>query len=232
MFFYPMLMGQRTITFPSKDGTNITADIYETSSELPYILLFHQAGSSRGEYKYTAKRFTKFGYNCMSVDLRTGQESNYVTNETARMAREKKLSTSYLDAIPDMQATIEYATKISRKKVVIVGSSFSASLALLLSTKNPQIAAIIAFSPGEYFEPSGMVRDSIKNLNIPIWIGGTRDELPYLKELVSKVDPSYVTLFIPQNDKGKYGSMALWDNNPSKDEYWLSLLLFFNQIKE
>jgi hypothetical protein len=30
---------------------------------------------------------------------------------------------------------------------------------------------------------------------------------------------------------GEHGSKALWDENESKDEYWLALLFFFNSIK-
>lgn len=224
--------GQKTITFPAKDGLTVTADLYEAGATLPYLLLFHKAGSSRGEFREIAPRLMNLGYNCLAVDLRAGNEINYVVNQTALRAKEQKLPTTYLDAVPDMQAAIEYAANISRKPIVVLGSSYSASLALVLATKNPQISAVIAFSPGEYFEPALKVRDTLTYLTIPLWIGGTRDELPYLKELTGKIDPRYVTLFTPVHDAGKHGALALWPDNPSKDEYWFSLLLFFNQIKE
>jgi dienelactone hydrolase len=222
---------QKPITFTAKDGLTVTADLYESSASYPYLVLFHQEGGSRGEYRETASRFMKFGYNCLAVDLRTGHESNFIVNQTALKARELKLATSYMDALPDMQAAIEFAANISRKPVVVVGSSFSASLALVLAISNPQIAAVVAFSPGEYFEKMNQVRDTLVHLRIPVWIGGSKDELPYLKELSSKINPQYLTLFTP-NAGGKHGSACLWSENPSKDEYWFSLLLFFNQIKE
>lgn len=226
------VQAQKTITFLAKDGLLVTADLYESDPSNPYLLLFHKAGSSRGEYREIAPRLLKVGYNCLAVDLRAGDEINFVVNQTALRAREQKLSTNYLDAVPDMQAAIEYATRVSRKPVVIMGSSYSASLALALATKNPQVAAVIALSPGEYFDANFSVRDTLTYLTIPLWIGGTKDELPYLKILTSKVDARYLTLFSPMQGNGKHGSLALWADNPTKDEYWFSLLLFFNQIKE
>ncbi|MGC8825205.1 MAG: dienelactone hydrolase family protein [Bacteroidales bacterium] len=223
---------QKTITFPAKDGLLVTADLYEAGTSLPYLLLFHKSGSSRGEFRETAPRLMKLGYNCLAVDLRAGNEINFVVNQTALRAREQNLPATYLDAVPDMQAAIEYAANISRKPIVVLGSSYSASLALVLATKNPQILAVVAFSPGEYFEPNLNVRDTLSYLTIPLWIGGTKDELPYLTKLTAKINPRYVTLFTPIHHAGKHGALALWPDNPSKDEYWLSLLLFFNQIKE
>jgi dienelactone hydrolase len=234
LFTMEMAIGlsQKTIAFPSKDGLTVTADIYENGQNLPYIILFHGTGSSRGEYRETAIKFSKFGYNCMAVDLRSGGEMNYIVNQTSIQAKEKGIPTTYLSSLQDMQAAIEYATKLSRKPVVIVGSLFSASLCLLLSKKNPQVSAVIAFSPGEFFEKPNFTRDTIEGLSVPVFISCSQDERPFVNELISKVDPRYITLFTPVKNMGYSGSKALWDNSATKDEYWLALLLFFNQIKE
>ena len=72
---------QLTVTFPSKDGLMVTADWYPISSQMPVILLCHQNQSSRGEYTETALRLNKLGFNCMSVDLRVGDEIKGVKNE-------------------------------------------------------------------------------------------------------------------------------------------------------
>ena len=77
-------MGQIKVKFQSKDDITITADCYKVDESSPYILLFHQAGSSRGEYKEIAGKLTNLGYNCLAVDLRSGNEVNNVVNETAR----------------------------------------------------------------------------------------------------------------------------------------------------
>lgn len=223
---------QKTITFLSKDEIMVTADVYEVSADYPYMVCFHQAESSRGEFKEIAPRLNKLGYNCVVVDLRSGKEFNYIVNQTAELAKQKQHSIGYLDAIPDMQAAIEWACHKSRKPVVIFGSSYTASLSLLLATTNPQVSAVIAFSPGEYFGKPHFIEDSIASLKIPIFVASTSDEYPYMEKLFSKVEKSYVTFFSPSKQRGKHGASALNNDNPSKDEYWFALLLFINQIKE
>ena len=39
------------------------------------------------------------------------------------------------------------------------------------------------------------------------------------------------TLFKPDSE-GVHGAKALWSDNPSKDEYWLALLLFINNLNK
>jgi Dienelactone hydrolase and related enzymes len=185
---------QRTITFPSLDNLPVTADLYENKRSDPYILLFHQAGYSRGEYKETAEKFVKLGYNCIAVDLRSGNEVNFIKNKTAETAIEKNLPTDYLDAKQDVQAAIEYAIKISNKTIIILGSSYSASLCLLLAKKYNQIKAVIAFSPGEYFNDANLIRDSIVGLKIPIFAASSENEFSYMQELFSKVNQSNLLL--------------------------------------
>ena len=64
-----------TVTFPSEDGLLITADIHAPygNGEAPIIVLFHQAGWSRGEYAEIAPWLNTLGYNCMAVDQRSGE---------------------------------------------------------------------------------------------------------------------------------------------------------------
>jgi dienelactone hydrolase len=222
---------QKTITFPSLDGLTVTADLYESKKTDPYIVLFHQARFSRGEYKETAEKLLKLGYNCLAVDLRSGGEVNFVKNKTAEAAIAKGLPVEYMDAKQDMQAAIEYAFKQSKKPVVIFGSSYSASLSLLLAKENKHINAVIVFSPGEYFEKENMIRDTIRGLSKPIFAASSSTEFPYMKELFSKVDQNNLTLFSPSKGKGDHGSKVLWTGGADSKEYWLSLMMFFDQIK-
>jgi len=225
------LYAQKTITFPSLDKLPITADLYESKSSDPFILLFHQAGYSRGEYRETAEKFVKLGYNCLAVDLRSGDEVNFVKNKTAEAANDRKLPTDYFDAKQDIQAAIEYALKLSDKPVIILGSSYSASLCLILAKKYDKIKAVIAFSPGEYFNYAHLIRDSIEGLDIPIFAASSQNEYPYMKELFSKINQNNLSLFEPNKGIGVHGSKALWENNKTSNEYWLALMMFFSQLK-
>ncbi|MCE3280588.1 MAG: hypothetical protein K0S44_2779 [Bacteroidetes bacterium] len=224
-----ILKGQETITFPSKDGLTITADEYITQDTMPYMILCHQAGFSRGEYVYTAPRFQKFGYNCLAIDARSGKEVNGITNETAVLALNKKKPTGFLDTEQDILAAIDYAFKKSKKKVILVGSSYSASLVLKIASASDKVKAVIAFSPGEYFGTKLNIKDAIKNLDKPVFVTSSKSESAEVSLLMKDVKNK--SQFQPSN-AGDHGSKALWkESNPNYHEYWLSLLMFMRGIQ-
>ncbi len=222
---------QETITFNSKDGLPITADLYISSTQNPYIILLHQAGYSRGEYREIAPKLVNLGYNCLAIDLRSGNEVNYVKNETAAKAKEKNLPGNYLDALPDIHAAIDYVRQKSNKSVVLWGSSYSASLSLMVAPQELKIGALVVFSPGEYFEPSDFIKSKIGKISVPVLALSSKSENPELVDLLSVVPKSLVTIFKP-TDEGKHGSKALWESNKSNKEYWMAVTLFFSKLKK
>ena len=217
------------ITFPSKDELIVTADLYMIKDTLPYMILCHQAGYSRAEYAETAGKFCHLGYNCIAVDARSGNEVNGVKNETAILAAQKNKPTSYIDSENDIIATIEYAYMKSGKKVVLVGSSYSASLALKIAVENKKICAVMAFSPGEYFGKNLKLKDEIKTLSVPVFVTSSKEEAQDVTTLMSDVKSKIKNQFIPTS-KGKHGSSCLWKDNPGYNEYWFAIMMFVKQL--
>lgn len=222
---------QQTVTFKAKDGLEITADLYTSSTQNPYIILLHQAGYSRGEYREIAPKLVNLGYNCLAIDQRSGNEVNYVKNETAIRAKEKKLPTNYLDALSDINAAIEFVKEKTNKPIVLWGSSYSASLGLIVASEDLKIGALVVFSPGEYFQPTNYVKTKIAKVSIPILALSSKSEYEKMVDLLSVVAKPLVTTFKP-TDEGRHGSKALWSSNPSNKEYWMAVTMFFSKIKK
>lgn len=216
------------ISFPSSDGLIVTADLYFVNDTLPFIVLCHQARYSRGEYMETASEFCSLGYNCLVPDLRSGKEVNGIYNETASLAAKKGMPGEYLDAEPDMIAAINYAYQKSGKKTVLVGSSYSASLALKIAATNKKVCAVLAFSPGEYFGDKLNLKKTIEGLTVPVFVTSSKDESASVTELTSELKTK-TKHFIPKGE-GKHGSSALWKNNPSHQEYWTAVRSFIKQL--
>ncbi|HID38382.1 MAG TPA: hypothetical protein EYP36_02570, partial [Calditrichaeota bacterium] len=102
----------KTITFPSLDSLEITADLYLPHGKTaPFIILYHRAHWSRGEYREIAPKLTEMGFNCLAVDQRSGSEVNGVKNETAARAVKLGKPTTYVDALQDMQAALDLVRK-------------------------------------------------------------------------------------------------------------------------
>ncbi len=218
------------ITFPASDALLVTADLYFVSDSLPYMVLCHQAGYSRGEYMETAAKFCRLGYNCIAIDQRCGNEVNGVKNETAALAIQKKKPASYLDAEQDILAAIDYAYTKSGRKVFLVGSSYSASLVLKIAATNNKVSAVMAFSPGEYFGTKLKLKDAIQNITVPVFVTSSKEEANDVSALISDIKPKIKNQFVPAS-KGKHGSSCLWKDNPDYEEYWSALVMFIKQLQ-
>jgi dienelactone hydrolase len=219
------------ITFPSKDGLPITADFYSVNSSKPMILLCHQAGFSRGEYRDTAIKLNKLGYTCLAIDQRSGNKANGVINETVLAANKRNLPTNYLDAKQDIEAAIDFLYhKNNNKPIILLGSSYSATLVLLIGDNSDKVKAIVAFSPGEYYKTID-VKNSIKDIEKPVFVTSSKKESVALTELISEINPKYVTQYIPE-EAGIHGSRALWKTTVGNEKYWSAFSNFLEKNSE
>jgi len=224
---------KETISFPSKDGLPITADVYWSNNKNnPFILLFHQARFSRGEYLEIAPKLNALGFNCMAIDQRSGDKVNGVINQTHLAAIAKGLSTKYPDALPDLEASVDYVIKnYHPKKLIIWGSSYSSALNFIVGShyKN-QLSGLLSFSPGEYFTYDGKsIKDFAKDIEIPVFITSARDEAPYWKPIFDVIPSKNKVSFIPKS-KGKHGSKALWETHLNSAVYWKAVKDFLKNI--
>lgn len=227
----------QTIEFPSSDGIMITADSYiKHDLSAPFILLFHQAGWSRGEYVEIAPKLNAMGYNCIAIDQRSGDEVNDIINVTHQNAENKQLEVGFPDALPDMKAAIAYVKEHYVKgKLILWGSSYSSALVLKLLGDEPNICdAGLSFAPGEYFERFGKTNDfiitSAKNIQVPIFITSAKDEKEYWWPIYQSINTTTKQYFLPESD-GNHGSRALWEKFDDHDVYWTAVKKYLKSIK-
>lgn len=227
IFLNSAIAQKRTISFFSQDNVEIHADLFFSKAENPYVVLFHQENSSRGEYSEIAKKLLNLEYNCLVVDLRIGDEANYVKNITARQTKKEY---SYSDCLKDVEASIDFAFSKTQKPLILFGSGFSASLCLVAAKNNKKVQAVIAFSPGEYLKPQINTKDKLENYDKQVFIGSKKEELNYAKELMQPVTNSLKTFSAHESSKQVRGSFLLNEKNASSDKFWFDLLLFFKRL--
>jgi len=220
----------KTITFPAVDGLELTADEYIIDPFKPYVLLFHEQGSSRGEFSTIARRLCKLDYNCLAVDLRNGGNDNFVSNETAKQLREKHFEAGINNIEQDMLAAIQYVDEKSSLPVVLFGSGANGSLGLKIALSDSLVRAVVAVSPGEYFMPEIKIQAAISDLKKPTFITSSKAEFPYVSELASGIDKDYVTLFEPKQGDGERGTRSFSVDYEYNTEYWIALILFFKDL--
>lgn len=227
---FSAVTGQEAVYFFSDDSLRVRGDLYLQDNKLPFIILCHQDGSNRSEYYDVAPRLLNLNYNCLAIDLRAGGKSGFVQNETASLAITEKRSVRPLDACVDINAAIRYVQCISNQPVILLGSSFSASLCLIAAAGNPRVKAVIALSPGEYFQPFRNVSDEVRLIRQQVFVSATQTDYPYLQKMLSGIPAELVTLFKPEKGKGVRGSGALYNTSECSGEYWFALMMFFKKL--
>lgn len=216
----------KTVTFDSEDGLEMTADQYHIKLDKPVIILCHQAGWSRGEYKEIAVTLNELGFNCIALDQRSGGSVNGISNQTAANARAEGKGQTFLDAEQDIRAAItKYAAEYN-KNVILWGSSYSSSLALKVAAENDKVDKVLSFSPGEYL-PGVSVANTAKDLDKPAFLTSSKSEAGQTKAIFDNIKSTDKTQFVP-NGAGRHGSSALWTSEGDNAEYWVAVKAFLN----
>jgi pimeloyl-ACP methyl ester carboxylesterase len=222
-----------TITLESLDELTITADLYiDHERTAPFILLCHRANWSRGEYLEIAPRLNEMGFNCMAIDQRSGVEVNGVINETHAEAKELKRPRFYINALPDLEAALLHVRdKWKIDKIIMWGSSYSASLAIAMGQKYADdIDGVIAFSPGEYLTVNNKkIEEYAGQITCPVFIASAKDEYEKWASIYDRIPSTTKSYFLPETN-GRHGSEALWEKNEGYKEYWEALESFLRQF--
>jgi len=225
------------VLIPSGDGLIIMADLYvpHEDKSTPFIVLFHQAGWSRGEYKKIAPRLNRMGFNCMAIDQRSGGRVNGVENETAKRAGAEGMDVTYVDALPDLEAALIYArTHLAEGTLLGWGSSYSSSLVLKIAGDRPDLLdGVLSFSPGEYFGDLGQsatwIGESARNIEIPVFITSARQEKQEWEPIFNGIPSKDKVSFLPIT-AGNHGSRALWKQFDDNVAYWEAVTAFLKQF--
>jgi len=231
------------VTFFAEDGLMVNADLYMTEdTTAPYIILFHMADSSRGEYKSIAPQLMEIGYNCMAVDQRAGNSKIYVeagissggggiynltavnlermTNKMSYSEKNKKgLLPSYEFAYRDMKAALLYVRdELKAENIIIWGSSYSSSLVFVLGSEFPDdVKGLLSFSPGEYFSFGDKTfKDFAANVMCPVLVA-------------SEIEASEEIYHCVRFDIKEYHRVSA-HGSPAANSIWESVVNFLNNL--
>lgn len=226
---------QETIHFPSLDSITIGADLYMAHDQhAPFIILFHQATYSRGEYLEIAPKLNEAGFNCWAVDLRSGYAANQVANITFQNAKKAKMPYRFIDTQQDIEAAVAYARKhYAKGQLIIWGSSYSAALVIRHAGELQNVDGVISFSPGEYFKnegkPADYIAQSAQKVSVPVFITSKKSEENW-KAIYAAI-PNEDKVYFTPGMEGKHGSAALWETTDGHKYYWEEVLFFLNQFQ-
>lgn len=218
-------------TLNASDGASVYGLEYKAVAPRAVILLFHQAGSNKGEYGTIAPQLVEQGFTVLAIDQRSGGNLFGQNNETVQKLGK---SSNYLETMPDLEAALAWSSQ-QKLPVLVWGSSYSASLVFLLASKHlDKIAAVLAFSPGEYLGQEGMVQNATAKITLPVFVTSSTDkeEVAAAKKIIAASPSKNKVHFIPKI-AGVHGSSTLREdkNSRGQDENWQAVIAFLNSLK-
>lgn len=220
------------ITFPSLDGIEISANLYEIESKLPVIVLCHQARFNKAEYHGIGERLNELGFTCMAIDQRSGGPLAEYQNETNLVAVAAGKEVDFLDAEQDIRAAVKFASEKYKRDIILWGSSYSSSLVPYVAADMDEVSAFVSFSPGDYYQPDKeSLVTVLKDFDKPMFLTSSKREASELSKLVNDIGLNQNEVqFIPES-AGHHGSRALWVNQDGGEEYWEAITAFLNERK-
>jgi dienelactone hydrolase len=224
-----------SIELIASDGVHIFAQSHDAASpRAPVILLFHQAGSSKSEYATIAPRLVDLGFNVLAIDQRSGGDLYQPQNETVLHLGHSVAG--YDDVLPDLEAALDWARRAHPTSPVYVwGSSYSAALVFVLAAKHSkEIAAVLAFSPGEYLGDKSAVHRAAAHVRVPVFIDSAADpsEIAAAKSIFDVIPSKQKKLYVPKI--GIHGSSTLRsDRDPGGSEQnWTQVTRFLRSLNQ
>ena len=229
----PLAPSDSSLVLTASDGVKIYARSYPAQkARAPVVLLFHQAGSSKSEYAPIAPRLVELGFNALAIDQRSGGNLYEPGNETVEHLGAS--APDYTSALPDLEAALVWARRsYPASPVYLMGSSYSAALVFLVAARHPhEVAAVIAFSPGEYLDNKNAVHAAARTVRVPVFIDSSSDknEIEAARSIYAAVASSKKVQFVPPS--GIHGASTLReDRDPAGAQAnWSALSAFLRNL--
>ena len=218
---------QQELKLEAADGVKVFGTLYPTRKERPIVLLFHQAGANRGEYRDVAPGLVALGFNALAIDQRSGGALFDRRNQTVAHLQ-GTTGYTYDEALLDLEAAITWAEREGYRTVIVWGSSYSAALVFRLAADHPGVAGVLAFSPGEYLSDPQAVAVAAK-VRVLVFITSSRFEAGDAKTIFDAVASADKMQFTPEGF-GAHGSTAL--SSGDSKEYWQAAEAFLTRWKD
>jgi len=218
-------------TEESDEGTDAESARSADAPPAPIVVCLHMAGSSRGEYRAIAPELTRRGLRVLAVDLRSGNRRFGVVNETAQAwsKRTGRSKASYAEAYPDVEEAVAWARELAPDApIVLVGSSYSASLALVYAARHPDVLdLVVSLSPGEYMRDWTSIAAEAAKIRVPTYItcgNGTR-ERGQAEPIADAIPAEHRSAWFPPDDvAADHGSRTLMvADREARAEQWRRL---------
>lgn len=129
----------------AKDGVKIACDWYPTDNPVGYLILLHMMPATKESWRALAQRLQKENYASLALDLRGHGQS-----EGGPAGYQKFSDVEHQKSILDLAAAADFLKDqgVIPEKIIFIGASIGANLALQYIAENKEFKTAVLLSPG------------------------------------------------------------------------------------
>jgi len=130
----------------TSDKVNISANLYTANNPIGWCVLIHMMPAVKESWRDFAIELQKHNYESLAIDLRGHGESDGGPNDYLDFSDEE-----HQKSILDLSVAVDYLIKergATPDKIILIGASIGANLALQYIKEHPEFKTAVLFSPG------------------------------------------------------------------------------------
>lgn len=137
------------VTLSTADGVTLKGT-YDASRapKAPSVILVHDLGRDRGDWKDLEKKLPEKGYAVLAIDLRGHGESTQQGQGT--LSFKSMSEADFANAWQDLQAAYQYLNgreDLDKDRLAVVGAGLGANLALKFAVREHRLKTLVLLSP-------------------------------------------------------------------------------------
>lgn len=139
------------VTFKTFDGVTIVGDWSPVPTTVGVTILLHMMPLDRRSWAPFQQVLTKYGVASLAIDMR-GHGESVQTESGEKLDYKKFTDTQHQQTLNDIAAVIDWLVKknYGLDRIMLVGASIGANLALFMLQQEPALAGAVLLSPGNY----------------------------------------------------------------------------------
>jgi alpha-beta hydrolase superfamily lysophospholipase len=145
-----VMRASETVHFRSADGVNLVGTLSKPAAAPKEVLiLLHMLGRDRSSWDDFAASAVGNGSLILSVDLRGHGESR--TSDSGELDYTKFAPAEFGAMTADVAAAVALVHERTSARVILIGASIGANVALTYAATDTSVAAVVLLSPGDVY---------------------------------------------------------------------------------
>lgn len=194
------------ITFKTFDGVNIVGEWYPVPTTIGVAILLHMMPTDRRSWAPFQQVLVKYNIASLAIDMR-GHGESVKTEAGGNLDYKKFDDTQHQQSVNDVQAAVDWLTakKYDIDRIMLVGASIGANIALQEVQQEPRLGGLVLMSPGNYRGMNANEDALYIKAHQALWSTGSDGDDPEAYETAHKVVEVAAAsrkMFVPYKNAG------------------------------